>query len=191
MAFLLVKRAYQDRNVHAARAYLTHELWDGWRPQVQQLIDQHRRPVLENLNVRGMQVPFVAHGEGGDTIQVHLDYVAAVHTVDEGTGKVVDGTTDDQRLGELWTFTRLAGAKTVASGGATASRCPNCGGLLKLNDDGVCDYCKADIASGRHADARRELQRVINETAPTFVADCTVKDIPRAKELLASIKDKS
>ena len=47
------------------------------------------------------------------------------------------------------------------------------------------------IAGGRYADARRELQRVIAETTPTFVADCTVKDIPRAKELLASIKDKS
>jgi hypothetical protein len=32
---------------------------------------------------------------------------------------------------------------------------------------------------------------VTNESAPTFLADCTVKDIPRAKELLASIKDKS
>src|SRR5437867_10479368 len=53
------------------------------------------------------------------------------------------------------------------------------------------DLARLYIASGRHADARRELQRVINETAPTFVADCTVKDIPRAKELLASIKDKS
>src|SRR2546430_10181882 len=53
------------------------------------------------------------------------------------------------------------------------------------------DLARLYIAGGRHADARRELQRVINETAPTFVADCTVKDIPRAKELLASIKDKS
>src|SRR5882672_2209438 len=48
------------------------------------------------------------------------------------------------------------------------------------------DLARLYIASGRHADARRELQRVVNESAPTFVADCTVKDIPRAKELLAS-----
>ena len=53
------------------------------------------------------------------------------------------------------------------------------------------DLARLYIMSGRYADARRELQRVISETAPTFVADCTVKDIPRAKELLASIKDKS
>src|SRR2546430_2139534 len=53
------------------------------------------------------------------------------------------------------------------------------------------DLARLYITNGRYADARRELGRVINETAPTFVADGTVKDIPRAKELLASIKDKS
>jgi len=150
MAFLLVKRAYQDRNVHEARAFMSHELWPAWSQDVQALVAARQRPVLENLNVRGMQVPFVSHDDSGDTIQVHFDYVAAPHTVADDTGKVVSGATDDQRLGELWTFQRAAGAKTVVSGGATASKCPNCGALLKLNDDGVCDYCKADITSGRY-----------------------------------------
>src|SRR2546427_11824563 len=53
------------------------------------------------------------------------------------------------------------------------------------------DLARLYITNGRYADARRELGRVINETAPTFVADGTVKDIPRAKELLASINDKN
>ena len=46
------------------------------------------------------------------------------------------------------------------------------------------------IATGRHDEARRELRRVIDETAPTNVADWTVKDVPRARKLLESIKDK-
>jgi predicted lipid-binding transport protein (Tim44 family) len=150
MAFLLVKRAYQDRNVHEARAFMSHELWPAWSQDVQALVAAHQRPVLENLNVRGMQVPFVSHDSTGDTVQVHFDYVAAAHTVADDSGQTVSGVTDDQRLGELWTFQRATGAKTVVSGGATASKCPNCGALLKLNDDGVCDYCKADIASGRY-----------------------------------------
>ncbi len=150
MAFLLVKRAYQDRNVHAGRAFLSAGLWQSWRQEVDRLTAGHQRPVLENLNVRGMQVPAASHGPEGDTVQVHFDYVAAPHTLDESTGKVVGGTTEDVRLGELWTFQRQAAARTVVSGGATASRCPNCGGLLRLNDDGICDYCGVDITSGRY-----------------------------------------
>jgi tetratricopeptide (TPR) repeat protein len=52
------------------------------------------------------------------------------------------------------------------------------------------DLARVAIATGRYADARQELQRVINETAPTLIADWTVKDLPRARELLESIKDK-
>jgi predicted lipid-binding transport protein (Tim44 family) len=150
MAFLLVKRAYQDRNVHEARAFLSPPLWQGWSQQVQALIEGHQRPVLENLNVRGMQVPSVTRGPDGDAIQVHFDYVAAVHFLDDRNGELMSGSTEDQRLGEVWTFERQASARTVISGGATASKCPNCGALLKLNDDGRCDYCKADITSGRY-----------------------------------------
>jgi tetratricopeptide (TPR) repeat protein len=50
---------------------------------------------------------------------------------------------------------------------------------------------RAHIAAGRYVDARRELQRVIQERAPTLVADWTVKDLPRARALLASIRDRS
>jgi predicted lipid-binding transport protein (Tim44 family) len=150
MAYLLVKRAYQDRNVHEARAFLSPQLWQLWSQEVNQLIAQHQRPVLENLNVRGLEVLSVSHPEQGDMIQVHFDVVAALHYDDDQTGKQLSGTKEDQRFAETWEFWRAPGARTVVSGGATASKCPNCGGLLKLNDDGKCDYCGADVASGKY-----------------------------------------
>jgi hypothetical protein len=51
------------------------------------------------------------------------------------------------------------------------------------------DLARVYVATGRYAEARRELQRVLNEPAPTLVADWTVKDQPRARQLLESIKD--
>jgi tetratricopeptide (TPR) repeat protein len=52
------------------------------------------------------------------------------------------------------------------------------------------DLARALIAGGRYEEARRELQSVIAERAPTLVADWTVKDLPRARALLAAIQDK-
>ncbi len=52
------------------------------------------------------------------------------------------------------------------------------------------DLARVLIATGRQADARRELQRVIDERQPNSIADWTVKDLPRARELLESIKGK-
>ncbi|OLC12849.1 MAG: hypothetical protein AUH29_15185 [Candidatus Rokubacteria bacterium 13_1_40CM_69_27] len=51
------------------------------------------------------------------------------------------------------------------------------------------DLARLLIATGRQAEARRELERVIGEKAPTSIADWTVKDLPRARTLLESIKD--
>jgi tetratricopeptide (TPR) repeat protein len=53
------------------------------------------------------------------------------------------------------------------------------------------DLARVLIATGRYDDARRELSSVIAERAPTFIADWTVKDLPRARALLASIQDKT
>src|SRR3989440_10832265 len=49
------------------------------------------------------------------------------------------------------------------------------------------DLARLYIATGRSAEARRELQRVIDETAPTVAADWAAKDLPRARKLLESI----
>ncbi|MGH7393783.1 MAG: tetratricopeptide repeat protein [Candidatus Rokuibacteriota bacterium] len=50
------------------------------------------------------------------------------------------------------------------------------------------DLARLLIATGRVAEARRELARVVEETAPASRADWTVKDRPRARELLESLK---
>jgi tetratricopeptide (TPR) repeat protein len=52
------------------------------------------------------------------------------------------------------------------------------------------DLARVYIADARYADARRELQRVVAETRPSVIADWTVKDAPRARKLLESIKDR-
>ena len=52
------------------------------------------------------------------------------------------------------------------------------------------DYAKFLVGAGRTDEARRELQRVIGESAPTNRADWTMRDLPRAKTLLESIKAK-
>lgn len=52
------------------------------------------------------------------------------------------------------------------------------------------DLARLYIGDGRYTAARQELQRVLDERAPRIVADWTVKDVPRARALLQSIRDK-
>ncbi len=49
---------------------------------------------------------------------------------------------------------------------------------------------KVFIKRGQYAEARRELEAVLNERAPGSIADWTVKDVPRARRLLDEIRDR-
>jgi tetratricopeptide (TPR) repeat protein len=50
------------------------------------------------------------------------------------------------------------------------------------------DLARLLIEAERYDEARRELTRVLEERAPTSIADWTVKDRPRARELLESLR---
>ena len=50
------------------------------------------------------------------------------------------------------------------------------------------DLARVHIANGKYADARRELQAVLDEKSPQNIADWTVRDAPRARQILESIK---
>jgi tetratricopeptide (TPR) repeat protein len=52
------------------------------------------------------------------------------------------------------------------------------------------DLARLMITTGRYDEARKELTQVLEERTPTNVADWTVKDRPRARELLESLRDK-
>lgn len=53
------------------------------------------------------------------------------------------------------------------------------------------DLARCLVKQGRYDEARKELQRVLDEKEPRFLADWTVKHTKRARELFDSIKDKS
>jgi tetratricopeptide (TPR) repeat protein len=53
------------------------------------------------------------------------------------------------------------------------------------------DLAKLYIAAARYAEARQELQRVLEEPSPTYASEWKVKDVGQARRLLASINDKN
>lgn len=53
------------------------------------------------------------------------------------------------------------------------------------------ELAKCLIDRGRYAEARRELQQVLDETQPSYVADWVVRHKPTAERLLAQIRGKS
>jgi predicted lipid-binding transport protein (Tim44 family) len=148
MAFFLVKRASERREIPDGRAYLAPDLFARWSADMTNHRNAGERIVFDNLNVRGLHLDGVRHSSGGDEIAIHFDYVARMRTLADD-GRVVRDDGEDRRYGENWTFARSAGTKTVASGGVVAQKCPKCGAELRIGETGTCDFCGAPVASGR------------------------------------------
>ncbi|GAC1335159.1 MAG: hypothetical protein NVSMB17_17730 [Candidatus Dormibacteria bacterium] len=149
VAFFLLQKAWQDRNVDEGRAYMSPGLYTGWRTQVEQMTAEHRKNVLEGLYIQGMNIVKATHDANFDTITVQVDASAKDYDIDDRTNKKLSGDSHDTPFTEFWTFTRSAGTRTLVSGGIIEKKCPNCGAPLDVNAVGECKYCNQAVTSGK------------------------------------------
>jgi predicted lipid-binding transport protein (Tim44 family) len=146
--FMALEQCWMDRNLNEGRPYMSPGLYMSWSAQVQQLIQLHKKNILENLRVTNLQIARVGHSEGFDAVTIRVDAVCADYEVDENTGKLIFGSRHESPFAEYWTFQRSAGAQTK-DGGIIEKVCPNCGAPLQINQVGECQYCRAAVTSGQ------------------------------------------
>jgi hypothetical protein len=149
-AFFALQKAWMDRNLEPARVYMSDGIYHRWKTQIDAMIAAHKKNMLDNLVIGGVQIVKVQTDPNFDTITVRIDASAADYEVDDTTAnKVIYGSRQNQNFTEYWTFIRSASARTKAGEGAEVTQCPNCGAPLSINESGVCSYCKAVVTSGQ------------------------------------------
>lgn len=149
-AFFALQQAWMDRNLEPARVYMSDGIYQRWKNQIDQMVAEHKRNILENLVIGGTEIAKVDSDASFDSITVRIDASAADYEVDDrDPSKVVFGSRQSQPFTEYWSFIRSAAARTRAGEGAQITQCPNCGAPLSINESGVCNYCKAIVTSGQ------------------------------------------
>ena len=147
MTFFLVKRGMQQNDAAAIRPFVNDAVFAAVSGTIGQAKAQHHHARLESLNVRALHLQSADCNDQGQRIEIHFDLVYRAKMLDE-SNRVLSDEGEDGRHGELWTFVRGAAARTPVGGGVTASRCPACGGELRLNLDGTCTHCRASVTNG-------------------------------------------
>jgi hypothetical protein len=149
-AFFALQKAWMDRNLEPARVYMSDGIYHRWKSQIDAMIAAHKKNMLDNLVIGGVQIVKVQTDPNFDTVTVRIDASAADYEVDDTTAnKVIYGSRQNQNFTEYWTFIRSGSARTKAGEGAEVTQCPNCGAPLSINESGVCSYCKATVSSGQ------------------------------------------
>jgi hypothetical protein len=149
-AFFALQKAWMDRNLEPARVYMSDGIYHRWKTQIDAMIAAHKKNMLDNLVIGGVQIVKVQTDPNFDTVTVRIDASAADYEVDDTTAnKVIYGSRQNQNFTEYWTFIRSGSARTKAGDAAEVTQCPNCGAPLSINESGVCSYCKATVTSGQ------------------------------------------
>jgi predicted lipid-binding transport protein (Tim44 family) len=147
-AFLSLQDAWCKQNLDAGRAFLSPGAYFSWSAQLEAMAAEGRRNVMENVDVRGVDIIRVVHGRVFDDLTVRVSAVAADFEVDKDN-KIVFGDRAVRPFSEDWTFQRSVGVATTNKPGTLESTCPGCGAPVALTQIGECRYCKAAVTSGK------------------------------------------
>jgi predicted lipid-binding transport protein (Tim44 family) len=147
-AFLTLQDAWCRQHLDAGRAFLSPGAYFTWSAQLEALAAEGRRNVMENVEIRGIEVIRVVHGRVFDDLTVRMSAVAADFEVDKDN-HIVFGDRTVRPFAEEWTFQRSIGVATTDKPGTLESTCPGCGAPVSLTQIGECKYCKAAVTSGK------------------------------------------
>lgn len=109
-AFVDVQQAVMGRDVRPLRDRLTAEMFAVLQSQCDRLRSARQTNRLEHLDVRTVDLTEAWQEGGQDFVTVRIAAALLDYTVDDTTGRVIDGSRDQtQEIEEYWTFTRPVG----------------------------------------------------------------------------------
>jgi predicted lipid-binding transport protein (Tim44 family) len=108
--FFQIQAAWMRRDLDKLRPLLTEEMQGVFGKQIEAARAKRQVNKLENITVRSVELTEAWQEQGQDFITVRLLANLLDYTIDETTGKVVDGSdTAPVKFEEYWTWTRSVG----------------------------------------------------------------------------------
>lgn len=143
--FMELQQAWSTLKWERARPYESDQIFQFHQFWIHEYQKQRLRNVLEDTEIERLQPVKFKSDAFYDAITVRIWASMKDFTVDERNTVVCGDKHHDRRFTEYWTFIRRHGVKESSR---KDSNCPNCGGPLKINMSGICDYCDSRITSG-------------------------------------------
>jgi predicted lipid-binding transport protein (Tim44 family) len=108
--FFKIQGAWANRDMSEVRNLLTDEMYRIFQGDAERLKSEGKINRLENIAVRSVDITEAWQEAGADYVTVRVYANILDYTVEEVSGKVLEGSkTDPVKFEEYWTFTRPVG----------------------------------------------------------------------------------
>ncbi len=137
--------AWTARDLAAMRPFLSDTLYTTQQYYVAAYLAQGLRNVTANTRILRLEPVKLTSDAFYDALTVRL-YATGLDYTEREDGQLVAGSKSQERpYSEYWTLIR----GTQRRGPARAElSCANCGGPLRVNMAGVCEYCHVKVTTG-------------------------------------------
>ena len=137
-----VQNAWMNFKLEDVREFITDELHDMYESQLSILEAKGEQNILDDLV---LQKSFLKNvNVQNDTITITTVYIAEFYDyiVEHTTGKLIRGDTNKKvRVTFEVKFRRTLDERKKIT------KCPNCGADIKMNNTGVCEYCRTELVT--------------------------------------------
>ncbi len=149
-SFFIIQQAWSQAKPELSRSVMADGLAQQFAFQMEDYQRKGQRNMLDGLTVGHADV-IAAHSDPSfDTVTVRFQAASADYDVDVNSGHVVRGHKDIQNWAEDWIFQRSAQAVTKPGEGTMNRKCPNCQAPISITAEGTCEYCHAQVMSGKY-----------------------------------------
>src|SRR6266498_859164 len=146
LIFNELQSAWSTLNWERARPHETDNIFQMHQYWIDAYKRQRLRNVLDQFAVVAMQPVKIQEDAYYFAITLRIWAQGYDYTVDQNDRVVSGSKTNLRRWTEYWTFIRNRQVKPAAA--QANLNCPNCGGPLKVNATGICEFCGGKITSG-------------------------------------------
>ncbi|HEY6378174.1 MAG TPA: Tim44-like domain-containing protein, partial [Candidatus Dormibacteraeota bacterium] len=149
-SFFIIQEAWSQGKPEMSRSVMADGLAQQFAFQMDEYTRKGQRNLLDGLTVAHADVVAAHSDQSFDTLTVRFQAASADYDVDVRSGRVTRGHRDLEPWTEDWIFQRSAQATTRPGEGTMNRRCPNCGAPISISPEGTCEYCHAQVMSGKY-----------------------------------------
>lgn len=147
--FIALQQAWTAKDWRGIRAFESNRLYDQHARQLQAYIDRKQTNVVEDISILNTTLESYEEDQENSYLSVILEARYRDYVIEDESGRVIKGDKNSRyTMTYRMQFMRNLQVKTEKSSEAKVTQCPNCGASLSISQNGICEYCGAEVTTG-------------------------------------------
>ena len=139
--FIIIQEAWTERDFHKLRFFEDDRLFYSHKKEIMELIKSKRKDIRDNINIKGVLLK---------DFRVENNKEILIVAITAKMRRVFECEETEYTYPYIMAFSRNVGVKTNPNIELSATNCSNCGAVIEVSDDGICNYCNTSLISGEH-----------------------------------------